>query len=152
MSLMGVSGLEHRRCARCSARLGRRLGIAINDMALTAFVHSGVVRSSRKRFDEAAELETVSDRADARGCTGYGQGGYVATLHLRVAAQTLRDAGVADPLPERLRRILRSIAYDGRGDGGDAGSIGVQQRDVGDDAGDVAARVAGFGGTRVAPT
>ena len=36
---------------------------------------------------------------------------------------------MADPLPERLRRILRSIAYDGRGEGGDAGSIGVQQRD-----------------------
>ena len=51
-------------------------------------------------------------------------------LHLRVAAQTLRDAGVADPLPERLRRILRSIARDGRGEEGGTGSIGMQQRDV----------------------
>ena len=56
--------------------------------------------------------------------------GDTSALHLRVAAQTLRDEGVADPLPERLRRILHSIAYDGRGEGGDAGSLGVRQRDA----------------------
>ena len=43
--------------------------------------------------------------------------GETSILHLRVAAQTLRDAGVTDPLPEKLWRILRSIARDGRGEG-----------------------------------
>ena len=34
-----------------------RLGIAGNDTALTAFVHASVQRSSRQRFEEAADLE-----------------------------------------------------------------------------------------------
>ena len=125
--LMGISGLDPEGVRGALHDL-EDLGIAINDMALTAFVHSGVVRSSRKRFDEAAELETVLIAQMREAAPDMGRGD-TWPLHLRVAAQTLRDAGVADPLPERLRRILRSIAYDGRGDGGDAGSIGVQQRD-----------------------
>ena len=36
-----------------------RLGIARNDTALTAFVHAGVERSSRRRLDEADALETA---------------------------------------------------------------------------------------------
>ena len=125
--LMGISGLDPEGVRGALHDL-EDLGIAINDMALTAFVHSGVVRSSRKRFDEAAELETALIAQMREAAPDMGRGD-TWPLHLRVAAQTLRDAGVADPLPERLRRILRSIAYDGRGDGGDAGSIGVQQRD-----------------------
>ena len=51
-------------------------------------------------------------------------------LHLRIAAQVLRDRGLADPLPERLFRIVRSIAYDGRGeDDGAAGSLTVRKHD-----------------------
>ena len=126
--LMGASGLSAKGVRDALYDL-ERLGIASNDTALTAFVHSGVVRSSRKRFDEAAELETALIAQMREAAPDMGKGD-TSTLHLRVAAQTLRDTGVADPLPERLRRILRSIAYDGRGDGGDAGSIGVQQRDA----------------------
>ncbi len=125
--LMGISGLDPEGVRGALHDL-EDLGIAINDMALTAFVHSGVVRNSRKRFDEAAELETALIAQMREAAPDMGKGD-TWPLHLRVAAQTLRDAGVADPLPERLRRILRSIAYDGRGEGGDAGSIGVQQRD-----------------------
>ena len=51
-------------------------------------------------------------------------------LHLRVASQRLRDEGMADPLPERLWRILRSIASDGRGEGGGVGSLGIRKRDA----------------------
>ena len=106
-----------------------RLGIASNDTALTAFVHAGVQHSSQKRFDEAAELETALIAQMRAMAPDMGKGD-AAPLHLCVAAQTLRDAGVAAPLPERLRRIIRSIAYDGRGEGGDAGSLGVRQRDA----------------------
>ena len=56
--------------------------------------------------------------------------GDTSILHLRVAAQTLRDAGTTDPLPEKLWRILRSIARDGRGEGGGTGSLEVRQRDA----------------------
>ena len=56
--------------------------------------------------------------------------GDMSILHLRVAAQTLRDSGVTDPLPEKLSRILRSIAHDGRGEGSGTGSVEVRQQDV----------------------
>ena len=126
--LMGVSGLSAEGVRSALFDL-ESLGIASNDTALTAFVHAGVKHSSQKRFEEAAELETALIAQLRELAPDMGKGD-AAPLHLRVAAQTLRDAGVADPLPERLRRIIRSIAYDGRGEGGDAGSLGVRQRDA----------------------
>ena len=126
--LMGVSGLSAEGVRGAMFDL-ERLGIASNDTVLTAFVHTGVTRSSRKRFDEAAELETALI-AHMRELAPDMNKGDASTLHLRVAAQTLRNAGVVNPLPEFLWRILRSIAADGRGEGGDAGSLGVRRRDT----------------------
>ncbi len=126
--LMGVSGLSAESVRSALYDL-ERLGIASNDTALTAFVHAGVARNSLKRFDEAAELEIalISQMREVAPDMGKGD---TSILHLRVAAQTLRDEGVTDPLPERLWRILRSIANDGRGEEGDAGSLGVRRRDA----------------------
>ena len=126
--LMGVSGLSAEGVRGALYDL-ERLGIASNDTVLTAFVHAGVVRNSRKRFDEAAELETALIAQMREAAPDMGKAD-TSILHLRVAAQTLRDEGVTDPLPERLWRILRSIANDGRGEGGDAGSLGVRRRDA----------------------
>ena len=126
--LMGASGLSAEGVRSALYDL-EQLGIASNDTALTAFVHAGVERNSRKRFDEAAELEIALIAQMREAAPDMGKGD-TSALHLRVAAQTLRDKEVTDPLPERLRRILRSIAYDGRGEGGDAGSLGVRQRDA----------------------
>ena len=106
-----------------------RLGIASNDTALTAFVHAGVDRSSRNRLDEAETLETALIKRLRDAAPDMGRGD-TSTLHLRVASQDLRDEGVADPLPERLCRILRSISADGRGEGGAAGSIGIRKHDA----------------------
>ena len=125
--LMGVSGLRAEGVRGALYDLERH-GIASNDTALTAFVHTGVERSSRKRLEEAVRLETAlidhlrkaapdMDKEDT------------SVLHLRIAAQHLRDEGVESPLPERLWRILRSIASDGRGEGGGAGSLGIRKRD-----------------------
>ena len=58
--LMGGSGLSPEGVRGALYDL-ERLGIASNDMALTAFVHAGVERSSQKRFEEAANL---GDRLD----------------------------------------------------------------------------------------
>ena len=126
--LMGVSGLSAEGVRAALYDL-ERLGIASNDTALTAFVHAGVERSSRKRFDEAASLETALIEHLRHADPDLSKGD-ASLLHLRVAAQVLRDAGVVDPLPERLWRILRSIAYDGRGEGGAAGSLGIRKRDA----------------------
>lgn len=52
------------------------------------------------------------------------------TLHLRLAAQQLKDDGHSYALPERLRRTVGSIAADGRGEGGGGGSLSVRNRDA----------------------
>ena len=117
--LMNASGLSPEGVRAALYDL-ERLGIASNDTALTAFVHAGVDRSSRKRLDEAEALEIALIEHLREAAPDLGKGDS-SMLHLRVASQTLRDAGVIDPLPERLWRILRSIAADGRGEGGAAG-------------------------------
>ncbi len=127
--LMEISGLSPERVRGALYDL-ERFGIANNDTALTAFVHTGVDRSSRKRLGEAAALETalIDHMQEAAPDLGKGDS---SSLHLRIAAQVLRDQGLADPLPERLFRIIRGIAYDGRGeDDGAAGSLTVRKRDA----------------------
>ena len=126
--LMGVSGLSPER-VRAALHDLEALGIASNDTALTAFVHDGVDRSSRKRFAEAEKLETALIGELRTAAPDMGKGD-TSVLHLRVASQRLRDERIADPRPERLWRILRSIAADGRGEGGGAGSLGIRKRDA----------------------
>ena len=127
--LMGVSGLSPEGVRGALYDL-ERFGIASNDTALTAFVHTGVDRSSRKRLEEAAALETALIAHMREDDPDLGKGDS-APLHLRIAAQVLRDRGLADPLPERLFRIVRGIAFDGRGeDDGAAGSLTVRKRDA----------------------
>ena len=126
--LMGAAGLGPEG-VRAALHDLERLGIARNDTALTAFVHTGVGRSSRKRFDEAEKLETAFIKRLRKMAPDMGKGD-TSTLHLRVASQALRDEGAPEPLPERLLRILRGIAADGRGEGGGAGSIGIAKRDA----------------------
>ena len=126
--LMNVSGLSPEG-VRAALHDLERLGIASNDTALTAFVHTGVERSSRRRLDEAESLEVALIEHMREAAPDMGRGD-ASILHLRIASQKLRDAGVVDPLPERLWRILRSIAADGRGEGGASGSIGVRKHDA----------------------
>ena len=105
-----------------------RLGIASNDTVLTAFVHAGVQRDSLQRFEQAAameraliellmEMEPDMQRGDTH------------LLHLRLATQRLKNEGHEYVLPEFLRRILQSIAADGRDEGGGGGSLGLRGRD-----------------------
>ncbi|MDE0145528.1 MAG: RecQ family ATP-dependent DNA helicase [Nitrospira sp.] len=126
--LMGVSGLSPEE-VRSALHDLEQLGIASNDTTLTAFVHEGVARSSQKRFNEAVELEIALIEHLRQAAPDMSRGD-TSILHLRVAAQTLRDSGTPDPLPEKLWRILRSIAHDGRGEGSGIGSLDVRQQDV----------------------
>ena len=114
--LMAVSGLSSERVRAALYDL-ERLGIASNDTALTAFVHAGVERNSLKRLEEAEELETALI-AHMRERAPDMEKGDASSLHLRIAAQVLREEGLPDPLQERLWRILRGIANDGRGEDG----------------------------------
>ena len=126
--LMGVSGLSPEGVRDALYDL-ERLGIASNDTALTAFVHAGVERSSRKRLEEAENLEAALIANLRATAPDLGRGEW-STLHLRVASQALRDAGESEPLPERLRCILRSISFDGRGEDSSGGSLRVRKTDA----------------------
>ena len=106
-----------------------RLGVVSNDTAITAFVHAAVKGSSAKRLEQAAALETALIAHMREVAPDQGKGD-TASLHLRIASQVLRDQGLADPLPERLWRIVRGIANDGRGEDGAAGSLSVRKQDA----------------------
>jgi len=126
--LMNASGLSPEGVRGALYDL-ERLGIASNDTVLTAFVHAGVERASLKRLEEASVLETALIDHMREAAPDMGKGDR-SSLHLRIASQTLREEGLANPLPERLWRILRSIAWDGRGEDGAAGSLTVRKQDA----------------------
>ena len=126
--LMGITDLTPERVRGALYDL-ERLGIASNDTALTAFVHAGVEWSSRRRLEEADGLEVALIEHLRTAAPDCGKGDS-SLLHLRVASQALRDAGEVDPLPERLWRILRSISFDGRGEGTGGGSMRVRKTDA----------------------
>ena len=123
--LMAASGLSPERVRGALYDL-ERLGIASNDTALTAFVHVGVQRHSRQRFEQAADLEVALIDL-MRELAPEMEKGDTWPLNLRVATQRLKDEGRTFALPELVRRIVRSVAADGRGEGGGGGSIGVRE-------------------------
>ena len=103
-----------------------QLGISSNDAGMTAFVHIGVERSSKKRFDEACELEkalvaTLRESApDVIAGEGY-------PLNLRLLAQQLKDQGHAQALPQRLRQIIKGLEGDGRDNPDGRGSLALKR-------------------------
>ena len=125
--LVAVSGLTPERVRHAMFDL-EALGIASNDTALTAFVHVGVPRASRKRLAEATALEGALIEALQETAPDM-QAGDASTLHLRLITQRLKDAGHAQALPERIWRLLRGIAGDGRNEGTGKGSLGLRRRD-----------------------
>ena len=106
-----------------------RLGVVSNDTAITAFVHTAMKRSSEHRLEQATALETALIAHMRVNAHEHGKGD-TALLHLRIASQVLRDQGLVDPLPERLWRVVRGIANDGRGEEGAAGSLSVRKQDA----------------------
>ena len=106
-----------------------KLGIASNDTALTAFVHAGVERSSKRRLDEAVDLERTMIERLREAAPDMGKDD-AWPLHLRQLNQQLKDAGHEDALPGRLLRILRSLGADGRGEDGSGSSLSVHKLDA----------------------
>ena len=137
--LMAASGLNSEGVRAALYDL-ERLGIASNDTVLTAFVHAGVQRASRQRFDQAANLEEALIDLLQETAPDMEKGDS-STLHLRVATQRLKDEGHAFALPEFVRRIIRSIAADGRGRGWGWRKSWRARAGQGDPAGNLAARL-----------
>lgn len=105
-----------------------RLGIASNDTALTAFVHSGVERSSLRRFEAAVALEATLIDQLREEAPDLGKGDST-LLHLRHAAHNLKEKGHSDALPERIARIVRSLSIDGRDSDAGIGSVRLRRLD-----------------------
>ncbi|MDD5177596.1 MAG: AAA family ATPase [Sterolibacterium sp.] len=126
--LMTVSGLSSEKIRAAFYDL-ESLGLASNDMALTAYVHVAVEKSSRKRFDQVASLESalIDLMREQHPDLSRGES---SVLHLRHANQHLKDAGHSDTLPERLRQLLNSLAADGRDDEEARGSLKLRRVDA----------------------
>ncbi|WP_256996395.1 RecQ family ATP-dependent DNA helicase [Methylococcus capsulatus] len=125
--LMGLLGLNPERIRNALYDL-ERLGLASNDTVLTAFVHSGVERASMKRFEEAVALETALI-AELRLAAPDLDKDESSMLHLRIAAQRLKDAGHPGALPEKLQRLLSGLAADGRAEDSGTGSLRLRRID-----------------------
>ena len=103
-----------------------RLGIASNDTALTAYVHSGVERSSLKRLEEANGLEAALIALLRENAPDMGNGD-ASVLHLRHVSQRLKDEGHRSALPHVIRRLLESLSKDGADEDGGVGSIRLRR-------------------------
>ena len=107
-----------------------QFGVANNDTAITAYVHSGVKNSSKKRLQEANKLEEELI-AYMRELAPDMDVGEKSELRLRAASNMLRHDGLVDPLPAKLLRIIRGLSYDGRGeDDGASGSVSLRRHDA----------------------
>ena len=125
--LMSLTGSTSREVQKALHDL-EELGIANNDTALTAYVHAGVERSSNRRLENAEALESalIHHLRESAPDLAVGE---TSTLHLRIASQRLRDEGIAEPLLERVLRILRGLSHDGRDDGG-TGSLDLRVHEM----------------------
>ena len=125
-ALMGLTGLGPEAIRKAMHDL-ETMGLASNDMALTAFVHVGVADSSLNRLRDADLLERDLIEAMRLNAPDMGKGDST-VLQVRHMNQFLKDQGHAHLRPDQLRRILRGLAEDGRGEGG-VGSLQLRSRD-----------------------
>ncbi len=105
------------------------LGIASNDIGITVYVHEGVENSSQRRLDGAQTLENAMIAALREEAPDQEVDEWT-TLGLRSLSQHLREQGIEDPMPERLVRLLRSIAADGRDEPDAKRSMEFRKRDL----------------------
>lgn len=122
--LMGCTGLSSEGVRKALNDL-ETIGVASNDTPLTAFVHAGVERSSAARLTAAMELESAMIVKLQELAPELSEG-ESSTLHVRLLTQALIDDGVQSALPERVRRILKSLSKDDSGDDTARGSLSLR--------------------------
>ena len=103
------------------------LGIASNDLSITAFVHAGVQRSSRACLESMAQLEKgLIDDLRELDPDDEALAERPVPVRLRAISQRLRDQGLDDPIPATLRLLLRALEHDRADDENDRGSVEVR--------------------------
>ena len=105
-------------------------GIASNDTAITVFLHLATDNTSKKRFAAIAALE-IELISQLRELAPDLETGEASEFNLRLASQTLRDAGHGTVRPDVVERLLRGLSRDGRDDDQGKGSLTVRKRDRG---------------------
>lgn len=102
-----------------------RRDIASNDTAITAYVHVGVERASKKRFEVACALEqaVIATLREKYPDLDVGER---SPLYLRLLAQDLKDQG-HPALPQQVRQLIIGIAGDGRDDAGGRGNLTIRR-------------------------
>ncbi|AVL52400.1 RecQ family ATP-dependent DNA helicase [Roseobacter denitrificans] len=124
-SLCGVAGLTPGALTKALVTL-ETLGIARNDMALTAFVHVGVADASIARLgkitglerDLIAQMQELAPDADAQTPQ---------PLNLPEACTALRSQGHHDVRPDQIDKLLRGMARDGRDLDGGTGNLRLRK-------------------------
>ncbi|RYH00376.1 MAG: RecQ family ATP-dependent DNA helicase [Alphaproteobacteria bacterium] len=124
--LIGVSGLTSGGLPKAMHDL-EVLGLAKNDMALTAFVHVGVEGQSSDRLRLASSLEAMlvdvlrEAEPDASAEDAF-------PLQLSQLCQKLRDEGFDNARPNIIEKLLRGLAQDGRDLDGGKGNLHIRKQ------------------------
>ena len=105
------------------------IGVASNDMRITAYVHARIPNASTQRLALVRELEEALI-AELREEAPDQEIDTWTRLALRPLAQRLREKEFNNPIPERLVRLLRSISADGRDQPGAKRSIEIRARNM----------------------
>lgn len=119
--LMHASGLGPAGIRQAFSDL-ESMGIASDDTAMTAYVHKGVKDSSEQRWNRTTELEQALIRLMREIAPDMSDTDWF-PFHLRTASQRLHDEGHEGGRPWIIRRLLHSLAGDGRDEDGGRGSL-----------------------------
>lgn len=123
--LTGVSGLKNGALTKAMNDL-EALGIARNDVAVTAFVHVGVERHSQQRLKQASNLE-ADLIALMRETAPDAEGAGALPFHISEVCQVLRDLGHGGVRPDIIERLVRGMGHDGRDQDGGRGNIQLRK-------------------------
>ena len=126
--LMNECGCTYPQLRQTFSKL-ETVGIASNDITVTAYIHEGVESNSQRRLDMARELEKAMIDALREEAPDQAVDEW-SPFSLRLVSQRLREQGIENPMPERLVRLLRSMTADGRDEQDAKRSIEIRKRDL----------------------
>ncbi|MBK7768155.1 MAG: RecQ family ATP-dependent DNA helicase [Sulfuritalea sp.] len=123
-----ATGLDSREVRKAFDDL-EQLGLLANDSRITAYLRVGVIGASTATLIEADRRETALLALLREAAPDAGPSADNVNLNLRLLTQRMKDAGIAELLPEDVARLLRSLAQDGRELAGGRASLSLKPLD-----------------------